>query len=482
MRKALAGLLTTIVILSLAPAPLLAHGRLKSSTPEAGAHLARVPKQLRLDFSESAELAFTSVRLLSAAGREIPLGALTFAPDSRRSVVATVTGAMDAGAYVVMWQVAGDDGHPVRGRFEFVVAPGAMGTGAVADSMPDMHHDPVSMPEGNGFGAESPLFVVIRWVQFGALLLIVGAVSFRTFVLGTLRRDTRSEGEPPGSAFFADAERSAAGAGRIAVGVLAATLVLRLLAQSYAMHGAEDTFDLSLVGGMVRKTTWGWGWLLQLVGIVLAAVGFHRARMASVNPLAANARTGSRVSAIWWRLAALGAVAAAFSPAFSGHAASAPKLRTLAILSDGLHVLGASSWLGTLTVVLIAGLTAASRQAPGARGTLVRSLINAFTPVALASAALATVTGVFATWLHVGTIPNLWGTRYGITLMIKLAILGIVALTGFYNWRFVQPRLGSDEATTRLQRSARVEVAVAVLVLLVTAILVASPTSMDATM
>ena len=109
-------------------------------------------------------------------------------------------------------------------------------------------------------------------------------------------------------------------------------------------------------------------------------------------------------------------------------------------------------------------------------------MINAFTPVALASAALATVTGVFATWLHVGTIPNLWGTRYGITLMIKLAILGIVALTGFYNWRFVQPRLGSDEATTRLQRSARVEVAVAVLVLLVTAILVASPTSMDATM
>jgi putative copper export protein len=54
-------------------------------------------------------------------------------------------------------------------------------------------------------------------------------------------------------------------------------------------------------------------------------------------------------------------------------------------------------------------------------------MINAFPPVALASAGIAAVTGVFAGWLHVGTIPNLWGTRYGIIPLIKLAILGIVA-------------------------------------------------------
>jgi putative copper export protein len=65
---------------------------------------------------------------------------------------------------------------------------------------------------------------------------------------------------------------------------------------------------------------------------------------------------------------------------------------------------------------------------------------------------------------------------------VKLAILGIVALTGLYNWRFVRPRLGTDEATSKLQRSAGMEVAVAVLILLVTAVLVASPTSMDAGM
>ena len=478
MRQALAGILAAIVLLALAPAPLLAHGRLKGSIPAAGAHLAEVPKQLRLDFSEAAELTFTAVRLRTADGREIPLGALAFATGSRRSVLAPVTGAMNAGTYVVMWQVAGADGHPVRGRFEFVVAPGAMGTVAAANNMPEMHHDPVSMPESDGFGAESPLYVVIRWMQFVALLLIVGAVSFRTFVLGSLHRTGKSQPEWADAAFVADAARGAASAGLVAAGALAGTLVIRLLAQSYAMHGAANTFDASLVGSMVRQTMWGWGWQLQLVGIVLAGVGFYHARAEPRDVLATHSRTVP-CSATWWRLAALGAVAAAFSPALSGHAASAPNFRALAIAADGLHVLGASSWLGTLTIVLVAGLTAAMRQAPEARGSHVRSLINAFSPVALASAGLAAATGVFAAWLHVGTIPNLWGTQYGITLLIKLAVLGIVALTGFYNWRFVQPALGTDAATTRLNRSARVEVAVAVLVLLVTAVLVASPTSMD---
>ena len=337
------------------------------------------------------------------------------------------------------------------------------------------------MPEGPGFGAESPVYVVIRWLQFVALLLVVGAVSFRYFVLGRLRSDRSSDGEQVTLAFVADAERSAARWGVAAVGALALTLILRLIAQSYAMHGAGSTFDASLLGGMLRATMWGWGWLVQLAAVVLAGAGFHYARCASRDVLLPG---GTRASGreVWWRLAACGAVAAAFSPALSSHASSAPRLRVLAIVADGLHVVGASSWLGTLAIVLVAGLAAAKRQEPAARGMLVRALIYAFSPVALASAGLAAATGVFAAWLHIGTIPNLWGTRYGITLSIKLAILGVVTLTGFYNWRFVQPGLGTDVATVRIQRSARVEAAVAVLVLLVTAVLVASPTSMDAQM
>lgn len=480
MRRALAGFFAAVLLLTLAPAPLLAHGRLKSSNPAAGAHLAQVPRQLRLDFSETAEMAFTSIRLMSADGRAVLLGALAYGPDSRRSLVAPVIGPMEPGTYVVAWQVAGDDGHPVRGRFEFIIAPGAMGTGAAPGEMQGMHHDPVSMPEGNGFGAESPLYVAVRWVEFAAVLLIVGAVSFRYLVLGRLEQGT-SEQASAARAFASDAERNAASVGHIAAGLLVATLVLRLAAQSYAMHGSDNPFDPALVGGMIGRTMWGWGWLLQLVGVVLAGAGFHLARASSRNVLSTAGTRPPRATG-WWSLAACGAIAVAFSAALASHASSTPRLRELAIFADGIHVLAASSWLGTLTIMLVAGIPAGMRQSAEHRGSFVRSLVNAFSPVALVSAGLAVVTGVFAAWLHVGTIPNLWGTRYGIMLLIKLAILGVVALTGLYNWRYVQPRLGTDEATRRLHRSARIEVAVAVLVLLVTAVLVASPTSMDATM
>ena len=63
--------------------------------------------------------------------------------------------------------------------------------------------------------------------------------------------------------------------------------------------------------------------------------------------------------------------------------------------------------------------------------------------------------------------------------MLKLGILSVVAGTGAYNWLRVKPTLGDVVGARRVRRSARVEVAVALLVLVVTAVLVATPTSMD---
>lgn len=477
--------------------PALAHGKLKASAPSAGSQLTQVPRELRLDFSEAPDLTFSTVRLAGPDGREVPLGAVGYAADSHRSLVVPIAGAMTAGRYTIVWQMAGDDGHPVRGRVEFTVTATASGLGIVPAGASavaprgdasttstdtgmagmQMHHDPSLMPSGEGgFGAESPLYVVIRWLQFVALLLVIGAVSFHTFVLAFIRRDPHSENEAGERELLPVLETRAARIGHVSALALAVTLIARLAAQAYAMHGAQGAMSPSVMSPMLLRTMWGWGWWLELVGLVLAGIGFHKARRPQPPALDTRKRAAGRV---WWRLAGAGAVLLAFAPGLSSHASAVPRMRLLAMLADGLHVLGASSWLGSLAVMLIAGLSiqVVNRHAGG--GPFVRDLINAFSPVALVSAGIAATTGVFAAWLHVGRIPNLWGTRYGITLLIKLGVLGVVALTGFYNWRFVQPKLGTPEATADLRRSALVEVAVAVVVLLVTAVLVASPTSMD---
>ena len=481
------------------PRPLWAHGALRSSVPAKGAHLASVPKELRLTFTEAPELAVTVISLTGPDGRAVPLSPITRAGETRaaaRVIVTPIQGPLAAGAYTVRWQIAGADGHPVRGTFEFVIAPGAAGAvpasagGSAAPSAVDprtspaapasdtarhdepvavprtdagaeAHHDPTALPTGPGFDAEAPVYAGVRWFTYLGLLGLIGAVAFRFVVLGLAAR----RGDPAADAVVPGAAERAATLGGWSALVLVAAAAARLAAQSVAMHGGVGAFDWSLISGMLTRTTWGWGWLLQAAAALTAIVGFRRAR--------AHERTG-------WVVAAVAATVAAVTPGLSGHAASSPRLPALAVAADALHVVGAAGWLGSLLVLLAAGVPAALALGAPSRGRAVAALVSAFSPTALAFAGLAALTGLYAAWMHVGTLRALWETRYGVVLLTKLGVLSLVAFTGAYNWLRVRPALGDDRGTARLRRSAGVELAVTVLVLAATAVLVATPTPMDA--
>lgn len=229
------------------------------------------------------------------------------------------------------------------------------------------------------------------------------------------------------------------------------------------MHSPGATFDPQLVRAMLMETVWGRGWLLQIGGTVVAAAGFRSAIRG----------TGG------WGLAVLGVLALALTPALSGHAAATPERAGLAIVADTLHVIGAGGWLGSLLVVLVAGLPVAMRLPDEERGAAVAELFNAFSPTALLFAGLVAATGVFAAWLHVSEVSALWQTGYGRTLLAKLALLSVVGGTGAYNWLRVKPTISTVAGTARMKSLAQVELLVGVLVLIVTAVLVATPTPMD---
>jgi putative copper export protein len=249
-------------------------------------------------------------------------------------------------------------------------------------------------------------------------------------------------------------------------------LVLRLLAQSLAMNGQPKVFDLDLISAILRHTTWGVGWHIQLLGVIIAGIGFYRAIAVPATP--------SRSSTGAWLVASMGALTLAFSAGLAGHAAAAPRFGALMLIADGLHIVGGGGWLGSLTVVLAIGVPAALALPQADRGPTVAALIHAFSPTALAFATVIAVTGLFAGWIHLGTLPALWQTPYGSMLFRKLVILSVALAAGAYNWLRVRPRLGHDDAAiTNLRRSATVEIVVGVAVLFVTAILVAMPTAMD---
>lgn len=445
-----------------------AHGALQRAVPAQNARVASIPRELRLTFTEPVILAVAALELVGPGNRPVSLGPLALARDSSQVLVAPVTGALEAGTYTVNWRIAGADGHPVRGSYRFTITPETIAAArAAADAAasatrpvppqvsPATHHDTTIFPAGAGaFDAEAPLYAAIRWLTYLALLGVIGVVAFRYAVLGLLRRGL---GDVDDSVSVPASQR-AASFGAICAWLLLATALLRLGAQSIAMFGTSQAADPGSLATLVG-TEWGRGWLLQLAGSLVAAIGFARAQRISGG----------------WRLAAFGALLGAISPALSGHAVASPRWPALAISADTLHVIGAAGWLGSLAVLLFAGVPAALRLEEERRGPAVAALVNAFSPTALAFASLVGLTGLFAGWLHLGSVSALWESGYGRTLLLKLAVLSIVALTGAYNWLRVRPRLGNDTGTSRLRRSAGLEVAVGVIVVAITAVLVATP-------
>ncbi len=446
------------------PSAALAHPFLRRSTPAAADTVATSPLQLRLTFSEAIELRFSRLELVGADGTPVPLALLASVPDSLGTIVATLSRTLGNGEYLVRWQVAGDDAHVVRGEYRFVVGTrarvgGEAGAGVVPPAEAAAHegHHPAEMA-GPAFNASDPLFVGVRWLMYLALVGIIGATVFQAAVLGRVARRWATLGMPP----RAELTVLSATVGQVAALLLLVTLPIRLAAQSVAMHAPGQAFRAEMVGGVIAHTLWGWSWLAQLFLGLAAVVLFRRARATP-----------------HWMPVRIVTLLLAFTPAFSGHAIAAERLVPLAVLSDGLHILGAAGWLGTLAVMLIVSITAALGPMED-HGALAAELVTAYSPVALACAALAGLTGVASAWIHIGHLSELWTTSYGRVLLLKLAILSLVIATGAYNWRRVLPSLGDRVGAVRVVRSASVEVLVAVLVLFVTAVLVSLPTPLAA--
>lgn len=465
-------------LLFLMPQTALAHLGLRRSTPAHGAHLAKAPREIRLTFTEAVEASVARLRLIGPSGAAVPISTLRQPGDSAQVLVTDVLGRLVGGVYRLEWQVIGKDGHPVRGTISYVVAPGATGladprvasaeptraaagTPATRDTTHDSstaHHDPTAMPSGAYFSSGSPGYAVVRALQFAALLAVLGSLAFALVVLALLRPTAADV-----SIVTAMRRRAALLGWWAGIALLGMTL-MRLYAQSLAMHGPGEALDALYVAAMLAKTVWGWGWLLQLVGTIAAIIGFRLAR---------RGQSGG------WSIAAIAGLALAVTPALSGHAASTPALTTQAVIADTLHVIGAAGWLGSLLFVLVVGIPVALQMGGERRGDLVARLVGAFSPTALGFAGLAALTGVFAAWLHIGVSSALWTSDYGRTLLVKLAVLSVVLGTGAYNWLRVRPALGDDTGTTRLKRSATIELAVGVLVVIVTAVLVGTPPPME---
>lgn len=455
-------LLWSLLLLAI-PAVLLAHARLRRSSPASGERLASSPTALSLWFSERPQLPFTRLRLIGPRGVDVPLGAVSAI--GALGITAPLLRPLAAGSYVVVWQTGAADGHVTRGRFGFTVntapatappaAPGGARPAPTATSRTDRAAAPneiLRVDAGTEPDAAAGQQAATAWVADIALLTEIGAIAFVLVILPALER--------LGLALptAADATRRLAQAALVLVFI---AMLSRLYVESVLANGARHALDGESLRALLFATTWGNGWLVGAAGAVILLVAMFVA--------GARPATG-------WPLAAVGGAALALAPALTGHAVADAAHPALAVAADFVHVVGASIWLGTLLLVALVGIPTILRLEAEARGRTVVALVHAFNPLALGGAALVVVTGVIAASLHLLTVGDLWRTPYGRTLLVKLGAVACVVLIGAYNWRRLTPRLGDADSPRRLRRSAALELLFAAAVLGVTAVLVGTAT------
>lgn len=155
---------------------------------------------------------------------------------------------------------------------------------------------------------------------------------------------------------------------------------------------------------------------------------------------------------------------------FLGHSASVPGVAGLAMSLDAVHVIAAGGWTGSIFALAAAALPSLRSVAPASRVETVRSLLRAFSPLALSCAAILAVTGAIGGWLQLRDPALILGSAYGLALVRKVVVVLIVAALGAWHWRVVQPSVGED-SIGRLRGSVVLDVAFVLLVLVLTAVL-----------
>jgi putative copper export protein len=288
------------------------------------------------------------------------------------------------------------------------------------------------------FEVGAPLAVGVRWLLLLAYAGVIGAAVMHDVVVNPAT-------DAPVAARLRRLLTQAAWA---ALGALGLRVVLQVL----AIYGAPGAIEWSGVPAILTGTTWGKAWMAQVVATVALAL------LADSPPDG----TTRAVRAVLLVMLGLGA-------AFSGHAAAIEFGAAAVLAADMLHLLAAGVWIGGLGALLAAGWLSTD-------GATFHRLRRRFSTLALASASVLALTGITGAGSQGVTFANLITDHYAITMLRKLVVVAVVIVLGGLNWRSTRDADARREVPAGFARVARFEVILGAVVLLLTAILVATET------
>ncbi|WP_181275131.1 cytochrome c oxidase assembly protein [Brevibacterium oceani] len=281
---------------------------------------------------------------------------------------------------------------------------------------PTLLNDPGSVVR---FGLPAAKFVFNT-----AMSLTVGALMFAVLILPRTegrrnRRKTKTDEaarlDPLWTKALTIAEYSSVAWTLSAVAVLVFSFVDTVGAQAYLDFSNQ-------LGVFVTQIAYGQLWVLIVVLIAVASTLCFGTR----------SHLGIAVAGV------LG-VGVMIPLALMGHSAEASG-HTQAVNSLGLHIFGATIWMGGLFVIALLG-------AGLARSNNLQAVIRRYSTAALIAFCLIVFSGVVNALLRVHSLDDLM-TPYGEVIIAKVFATVLLGLVGFWHRRFVIARLGTAASAT----------------------------------
>ncbi|MEY7852034.1 copper resistance protein CopC [Natrarchaeobius sp. A-rgal3] len=454
------------VLLTSLATPVAAHAYLSETDPANGEQVDSLPDEVTLYFSGDG-VVNADITVEDPDG-EVVSEEPQIDPDDTQIVRVPIDddAAGDDGMYAVEWEVLADDGHTTSGSFFFAVGDEPLDRDAVLEAYEDDEADESIPP-----------------IEAGAkALLLVGVVGLLGIpAVATLAvRPVFARADAPVRS------RVDGRIGRLLVGAAGLTLV-GAIGLGLARSTALGPLSLETISQFV-ETPLGEAWIVQ-VALAVCLTGLAAA--------AARGVVAKRVSSV---AAFGGALAVAGTIAWTSHSATAiDRFQGAAV--DFAHLLGAGLWAGGLAVLALVVVPAIRNAKPDDRADLLARTIGRFSILAFIGVTLVVASGfVLASW-HVPTADGLTETTYGLTLVAKLALAAVALGLGGLSRFVLLPRLAADRrpesadgpqpastdggversnedrSVSTFARSVRLEVALLVVVVVLSGVLTSAPTA-----
>ena len=433
-----------------------AHATLVRSDPPVNARLSDSPTAVTAFFSESLDSRLSSMKVFDGAGTRVDSGEMTFGPDPTQMSVAVEE--LEPTFYAVQWETLSSiDGHLLKGSIPFTV----LNPDGTEPSGP---HPSAEVASGYSITSAKPEDVVTKWINILGAVLLVGGLGFALAVAGPA---SRSLPAPLKEEALSARRRHLAWAVWPGLLLLAVTGVAEVLLKANRLGGLDFLDD-------ALRTDWGEHWIQRQILVAAMLVVFATFQLR-------GARAGVPGElALWGTLAGGGSYL--FVVALVSHGASIPG-SSWAIAIDFSHLLASAVWVGML--VQLALLLAWVRRRPSSeeRDELMLGHLLRFSPFAATSVLILLATGSANALSQLPDVSAIVETVYGQVLLIKLSLMVALLLVAAVNASYLRPRLtaagasGTPRLRALLWRMVRVEIGLAMVVLLVAAALVQYPTS-----